>query len=103
MIQACAVHCCDYVVEAYIEDFPVCALHDARQTAVWLEKLLLPCAGWSCDRPIVYPSKIELSVEHFEPKESRSGMKAFDDPRIQAIDVDDLKGVVHPDQDLTAS
>lgn len=100
-MQRCAVHSCDYVVEAHIEDFPVCALHDARQTRVWLEELLLPCAGWSCDRPIVYPSKIELAPEHFEHKESRSNMKAFDDPRITEIDVENLKGTVHADQDLT--
>lgn len=102
MAQQCAVHCCDYVVEAHIEDFPVCALHDARQTRVWLEKLLLPCAGRSCDRPIVYPSKLKLLPEHFEPKESRSGLKAFEDPRITEANYENLKGWVHPDQDLTA-
>ena len=102
MSQSCAVYGCDYVVEGYIEDFPVCSLHDARQTRGLLEKLVLPCAAWSCDRPIVYPSKIMLAVEHFEPKESRSGMKAFEDPRILAIDADKLRGSVHPNYDLTA-
>lgn len=101
MTQQCAVHSCDYVVESSIEDFPVCSLHDARQTRGILEDGELPYAAWSCDRPIVYRAGTPLALEHFEPEESRSGMKAFDDPRILEINVDTLKGAVHPNQDLT--
>ena len=102
-MQQCAVRSCDYVVEAFIEDFPVCALHDARQTRVWLEKLYLPCAGTSEGKPIVFPSHIKLTQEHFEPKESIKGVKAFDDPYLHELsnDLENQTGIVHPDQDLT--
>ncbi len=100
MAQRCAVHCCDYVVEGYIEDFPVCSLHEARQTRGILEQGELPCSGKSCDRPIVYRAGIALAVEHFEPKESHSGLKAFEDPYILETP-SEPKGHVHPDQDLT--
>lgn len=101
MSQACAVHCCDYVVESSIEDFPVCSLHDARQTRGILELGELPCSAWSNGKPIVYRAGIALAAEHFEPKESREGKKAFDDPYILAVDTTPTR-MVHPDQDLTA-
>jgi hypothetical protein len=99
--QRCAVCSCDYVVEAHLDDFPVCALHDARQTRRVLELGELPCAAWSSDRPIVYRAGIALAAEHFEPKESRGGMKAFDDPRMLEVDTAPSR-TLHPDQDLTA-
>ena len=101
MTQCCAVHSCDYIVEASIEDFPVCALHDARQTRGILELGELPCSGWSDDRPIVYRAGIALAAEHFEPRESREGVKAFEDPRILEVDPTPSR-LVHPNQDLTA-
>jgi hypothetical protein len=101
MSQQCAVHSCDYVVEAHLDDFPVCALHDARQTRGILEHGELPCFGWSDDRPIVYRAGIALAAEHFDHKESRQGAKAFDDPRILAVPTTPTR-MVHPDQDLTA-
>jgi len=101
MTQACAVHQCDYITESLIDDFPTCALHDARQTRGILELGELPCAGWSGDRPIVYRAGIALAVEHFEPRESRCGMKAFDDPRMLEVPTEPTN-LVHPDQNLTA-
>lgn len=101
MKQACGVYCCDYIVESAIEDFPVCALHDARQTRGILELGELPCSGRSHGRPIVYRAGIELALEHFEPRESRCGMKAFDDPRMLEVPTEPTR-LVHPDQDLTA-
>lgn len=97
----CAVLSCDYVVEGFIEDFPVCALHDARQTRGILELGELPCAGLSSGKPIVYRAGITLAAEHFEPKESRSGMKAFDDPHMLEVPTEPSR-LVHPNQDLTA-
>lgn len=101
MTQACAVHQCDYIVESAIEDFPVCALHDARQTRGILELGELPCSGQSHDRPIVYRAGITLAAEHFETKESRCGMRAFDDPRMSEVPTEPTN-LVHPDQNLTA-
>jgi hypothetical protein len=101
VIQQCCVHSCDYIVEGSIEDFPVCALHDARQTRGILCLGELPCAGWSSDRPIVYRAGIALAAEHFEPSESRSGMKAFDDPRMAEVPTEPSR-ILHPNQDLTA-
>jgi hypothetical protein len=99
-MKACAVHQCDYVVEAYLDDFPVCALHDARQTRGILELLELPCAGWSYDRPIVYRAGIALELKHFKTRESRGNKKAFDDPRILNADTAPTR-IVHPDWNLT--
>lgn len=101
MPESCHVLSCDYVVEAHLDDFLVCALHDARQTRQILELLEVPCSGWSCGKPIVYRAGIALSAEHFEPRESRSSMKAFDDPKILEVDPSPSR-VVHPNQDLTA-
>ena len=101
MTQVCAVYQCDYVVEGFLEDFPVCALHDARQTRCILELGELPCKGMSHNRPIVYRAGITLAAEHFEPLESRCGMKAFDDPRMLEVSTEPTN-LVHPDQNLTA-
>ena len=101
MAKSCHVLSCDYVVEAHLDDFPVCALHDARQTRQILELLEAPCAAWSGGKPIVYRAGIALAAEHFEPRESRSGMKVFDDPKILEVDPAPSR-VVHPNQDLTA-
>jgi hypothetical protein len=101
MSQQCAVLCCDYVVEANLDDFPVCALHDARQTRGILEQGELPCSGYSDDRPIVYRGGIALTLEHFEPHESNSNMKAFDDPRMLEVPREPSR-ILHPNTDLTA-
>lgn len=101
MPQCCAVANCDYVAESHLEDFPVCALHDARQTRKILELGELPCSGYSDDRPIVYRAGIELAEEHFEPVESREGMKAFDDPRMLEVPTTPSR-ILHPNTDLTA-
>lgn len=101
MMQACGVYGCDYVMEGYIEDFPVCGLHNARQTRQILEKLELPCCALSDDRPIVYPARIQLEEKHFEPRESRSGMRACDDPRMREVPGTPSR-IIHPNFDLTA-
>lgn len=98
--QACAVSNCDYVVEALIEDFPVCALHDDWRTYVILENLELPHAGWSQGKPIVFRAGVALAIEHFEPRKSRCGVKAFDDPRMLEVPTKPTH-LVHPNQDLT--
>jgi hypothetical protein len=101
MTQKCAVHCCHYIVEAHLDDFPVCALHDARQTRGILELGELPCAGHSDDRPIVYRGGITLTAEHFEPQESPTDMAAFDDPRMLEVPREPSR-ILHPNTDLTA-
>ena len=101
MTQQCAVHSCDYIVEGAIEDFPVCALHDARQTRGILELGELPCAGYSDSRPIVYRGGIALAAEHFEVREVVGGMKAFDDPRMLEVPREPSRNL-SPNTDLTA-
>lgn len=101
MSQACAVHSCGYAAEALIEDFPVCALHDARQTRGILELGELPCAASMHGRPIVYRGGIQLAEEHFEPRESLSAMKAFDDPRMLSVPTTPTR-FIHPNYNLTA-
>ena len=98
--QACGVYCCDYVKEGYIEDFPVCALHDARQTRLILEAGLLPVAGFSRGRPIVYRSAKVLELKHLDYKESREGIKAFEHHLILEVDYTS-KCTLHSDCDLT--
>lgn len=96
----CCVANCDYVVEGYIEDFPVCSLHNARQTRLILEDLERPNAAWSDGKPIVYRSGTPLAEEHFTPKESRDGLCAWECPRLSEVS-DKPSRSVHPDFDLT--
>lgn len=98
--KRCGVHSCHYEAETFIEDFPVCSLHDARQTRGILELLELPCAGFSQGKPIVYRAGIALAEEHFSTKGETDG-KAFDDPRMLDVPTEPNKAV-HPDYDLTA-
>lgn len=100
MSDQCAVAQCDYVAEGAIEDFPVCALHNARQTRLILERLELPHAAWMDDRPIVYPAGTELTEAHFAPKPSRAGLRAWEDPRLSEVP-DRPSRAIHPDFDLT--
>jgi hypothetical protein len=99
-VNACCVANCDYVVEGYIEDFPVCSLHNARQTRLILERLELPCAAYMDERPIVYLAGIDLTEEHFVPKPSREGLRAWEDPRMSEVPGTPSRKV-HPDFDLT--
>ena len=102
MSQKCAVHSCDYVVEASLDDFPVCSLHDVRQTRRILELGELPCSGYSDERPVVYRAGIVLAAEHFELEESRSGMKAFDDPKLLEVPREPSRNL-SPNTDLTVA
>ena len=101
MNQQCAVHSCHYIVEAHLDDFPVCALHDARQTRGILELGELPIAGYSDSRPIVYRGGIALAAEHFEVQEIPEGIKAFDDPRMLEVPREPSRNL-SPNTDLTA-
>lgn len=98
-MTACFVHSCDYVAESAIEDFLVCALHNNRRTRKILEQMRMPMHCYSDERPIVMPCR-ELRVEDFEAKESRTGLRAVDDPKL--VEVPDTPSrKIHPDFDLT--
>lgn len=62
------MRCCRYTADSTIEDFVVCALHDAPQVRALLEQLKAPAAYRAADgRPIVLPCG-ELEESDFEPK-----------------------------------
>ena len=80
----CAVANCRYIVESSIEDFPVCALHDAPQTRAILESGQLPAAYlWPDGRPLVLPCG-ELEEKHLDPV-GEGMMRAGDDPRLDEV------------------
>ena len=98
-MRSCAVLHCAYVAEAFIEDFPVCSLHNMHQTRYVLERLHVPGAAWMDDRPIVVPCG-PLQEKHFEPKDS-SGIRAHEDPKLASVP-DAPSRKISPNYDLTA-
>ena len=97
-MTSCAVLNCLYVAEDTIEDFPVCSLHNMRQTRGILERMMIPQAAWMDDRPIVLPSG-PLEEKHFETKES-SGMRAHEDPKLAEVP-DTPSWKIFPEYELT--
>lgn len=92
--RVCSVRHCRYIAEGAIEDFVVCALHDAPQTRGILEQLMAPAAYYG---PIVLPCGPLLESD-FEPREAHpDAIRAADDPRIS----DGPPKMTHPNYDLT--
>jgi hypothetical protein len=100
MAILCAVYSCWYIADSSIEDFPVCALHDAPQTRGLLEKLQRPGAFWMDDRPIVCPIG-ELQESDFEEKTATEGaIHCWDDPNLANVP-DKPSWKISPAYDLT--
>lgn len=80
----CMVAHCPYLAESSLDDFAVCALHDAPHVRAILEDGRLPGAYfWPDGRPLVIPCG-ELQLEHFEPSEGAT-MRAADDPMMAEV------------------
>jgi len=96
----CGVRHCTYLADAAIEDFPVCALHDAPQTRYILEALSVPGAFWMHDRPIVCPVG-ELEEKDLVPVEApSSAIHVFEDPSFPDVPSTPSR-TIKPDYDLT--
>jgi len=96
----CAVHSCGHIADSAIEDFPVCALHDAPHTRSILEKLQRPSAAWMDDRPIVIPCG-DLLESDFEKRAAHEGsIHCWDDPMLADIP-DTPSRRIFPAYDLT--
>lgn len=97
--MVCAVAGCRYLVEAWIEDYPVCHLHDAPQVLSILMRCQRPGAFWMHDKPIVLPCG-PLLPEHVAPGDGEPRGRAADDPALHAADRRPSRSV-HRDFDLT--
>ncbi len=99
-MNLCAVSNCLYIADSFIEDFPVCALHNAHQTRKILERLEAPAAYWMHDRPIVMPCG-DLTEEDFVTFGAPEGaMHAWEDQRLANVPTTPHRQI-HPDFDLT--
>jgi hypothetical protein len=98
--RLCSVRGCLYVAETFIDDYAVCALHDAPQTRGILEKLQRPQACWCLERPIVLPCG-DLDESDFEVREApEDAICAWDDETLASVPAEQPSGL-HPNFDLT--
>jgi hypothetical protein len=96
----CNVNGCLYVAEGFIEDYAVCALHDAPQTRRILEELRRPGAYWAHDRPVVLPCG-QLEESDLELREApEDAICAWEDKRLADVPTGPT-ACVHPNFDLT--
>jgi hypothetical protein len=100
-MHRCFVIGCGYVAESAIEDYQVCALHDAPQVRSMLERLERPHAYWCEERPIVLPCGV-LTEKDFVPHTGVGAIRAADDPQLALVDETPTRMVL-PCYDLTRS
>ena len=96
----CAVTGCVYRAESALEDFVVCALHDAPQTRAILERLERPGAYWAHGRPIVLPcgelTEQEFALQPVLPND----IHAWEDEWLASIPTEPTRQIC-PQYDLT--
>jgi hypothetical protein len=96
----CAVAHCLYIAESSIDDFVVCALHDAPQTRGILERLQMPGAYWFHERPIVLPTGDLTEADLIKVEAHEGSIYAWQDKSL--ADVPDFPSrSIHPNFDLT--